>query len=367
MTAFTVARKALAPAVARAAAIVPEKTTIPIIQCVLIETSSEGLFAGATDTELAYRERIDAEPREPWRGCVNAGPFEAFVTGLRGDGDVSLRPDDEGRLRIRSGRASCRLPLWPADDFPVFSQRREGASELTFDAEALATGLRTVAPAMSTETSRAYLCGAFLHSGRLAATDGNRITLHTLATDDSPPAPDVIIPGGTATKLIALLRGVDGELSVIVSETQIAVGTSQWTLTSKLVDGTYPEYRRVIPERLPAPLLVQRAELRKAAALITSVHQGDKTRGLHLTAKGNELLVASEANAAQGTCEVVVPIEIEPPAVSWSIGLNPKYLISALDAIDAELVEIHVTPQSPVWLCAPGEANDGTAIMTMRL
>jgi DNA polymerase III subunit beta len=159
VTAFNVAREALAPALARAAGIVPARAGIPIIQCVLLETSDEGLFVAATDTDVKYRERVDDVPRESWRGCVDAARLEAFVAGAPADGDVVLRADDEGRLSIRSGRASCRLPMPSAEGFPLFNRPTEGAAELTFDATAFAAGLRAVAPAMSSEQLD-FICAA---------------------------------------------------------------------------------------------------------------------------------------------------------------------------------------------------------------
>jgi DNA polymerase III subunit beta len=186
---------------------------------------------------------------------------------------------------------------------------------------------------------------------------------------DTPPAPDVIVPGPTVTRLLSLLRGVDGPLSVTVSPTQIVVSAQSWALTSKLIDGTFPDYRRVLPERSPSPLLVRREALRNAAALIAAVHRGDKMHGLRLEAAGSELLVASLGDEADGACEVTIPIEGGPPAVAWMTGLNYRYLLHALDAIDTELVELHVArdPWSPVWLCAPGEAHDGSVIVPMRV
>jgi DNA polymerase-3 subunit beta len=370
VTSFTVARAALAPALARAAAIVPGRSPIAIIGCVLLEASDEGLRVVATDMDIVYRETVDALPRETWRGCVDAERLEAFVAGAPPDGEVALRPDDEGRLNIRCGRAACRLPVLPAEDFPIFNRPNEGAVELALDAAAFAAGLRAVAPVMSDEKkARYYLCGAFLEeAGRLVTTDGKRLAVRTVAAD-TPEAPNVIIPDATVTRLAGLLRGVEGAIAVTVSRTQIIVGTSHWTLTSKLIDGTYPDYRRVLPERSSCPLVVRRGLLRNASALVAAIEHGDKVRGLHLATKGDELLVASDGDDALGACEVMVPIEVAPSAAELLVGLNHRYLISALDAIDTELVELHIgtDPGQPVWVCAPGEAHDGSVIMPLRV
>jgi DNA polymerase III sliding clamp (beta) subunit (PCNA family) len=131
VTAFNVAREALAPALARAAGIVPARAGIPIIQCVLLETSDEGLFVAATDTDVKYRERVDDVPRESWRGCVDAARLEAFVAGAPADGDVVLRADDEGRLSIRSGPAGCRCRRPRASRCSIAPPKARPSSPLT--------------------------------------------------------------------------------------------------------------------------------------------------------------------------------------------------------------------------------------------
>ena len=237
-----------------------------------------------------------------------------------------------------------------------------------FDAAALAAGLRAVAPAMSTEQIRYYLCGAFLHSGRLVATDGHRLALKTVATN-APPSPDVIIPAPTVLRLLPLLRGVGGPLSVRVSPSQIIVAVSGWTLTSKLLEATFPDYSHVMPKRSEHPLLVRREALRSAAALVAKVAQDDKkNRGLRLVSGDGELLVENTGDASLGACHVTVPLEGEPRTDPQRVGLNPRYLLSALDVIDAEIVELHTSgPQHSIWLCAANEPHDGAVIMSMRV
>jgi DNA polymerase-3 subunit beta len=368
MTAFTASRDALAPALGRAAAVVPDRTPIPIMQCVLLETSDDGLFVTATDMDIVYREKIDETPRDPWRTCVDAERLHAFVAGAQPDSDIALRSDDEGRLAARAGRASCRLPTLPADDFPLFSRASEDAVELIFDAEAFAAGLRSVAPAMNTDPARYWLCGAFLDLGRLVASDGNQLALKTVATD-MPPSPAVIIPGPTVLRLLPLLRTAEGPLPVTVSPTQIIINMSGWTLASKVIDGIYPDYRCVIPEHSPNPWLVRREALHSAAALVAKVgHDEKKVRALRLISGNGELLVENAGDDTLGACSVTVPLEGEPPADPQRVALNQRYLLSTLGALDAELVEIHINvPQFKIWICAAGEAHDGVLIMPMRL
>jgi DNA polymerase III subunit beta len=212
-----------------------------------------------------------------------------------------------------------------------------------------------------------YLCGAFLHEGRLCATDGNRLALRTVAID-APAAPEIIVPSATVERIAALLRGVTGMVSAVVGQVQIVVSSADWTLTSKLIDGEFPDYHRLLPERSVRPLLVQRKALHDAAALVVKLQTDDRARGLRLTVRGGELLVESSGYDALGDCEITVPIEGEVLDLPRPVGLNSRFLLSALDAIATELVELHVAdPSHPVWLCAAGEAHDGTVIMPMRV
>lgn len=172
------ARDRLAPALKRAAAAIPTKVVIPILQSVLVEISAVGLFVSSTDADVTYREQVDDIAREPWCGCVDAQRLHAFVDGAQAD-SVALRADDEDRLRISAGRASCRLPLRLADKFPRLNRPSQGVVEIAFESAAFLAGLHGVAGAMSDEQSRFYLSGAYLHAGKLCATDGNRLHLRT--------------------------------------------------------------------------------------------------------------------------------------------------------------------------------------------
>ena len=271
-----------------------------------------------------YRETVDARPREAWRGCVDAERLEAFVAGASPDGDVALRADDEGRLTIRCGRASCRLPTLPAEDFPLFTRPNEGAVELDLRCRSVCrrAARRGAGDERRRQETRYYLCGAFLQAGRLVATDGHRLTLHTVAAD-MPPAPDVIVPGPTVTRLLSLLRGLEGPISVTVSPTQIIVGTSSWTLTSKVIDGTFPDYRSPVARALASPLLVRRAALRSAAALVAKVERGDRVRGLRLATAGRRAPGGELGRRSPAACEVTIPLEGEPPAPAAPGGAQP--------------------------------------------
>ena len=360
---------ALMPALTHAEALVPARNTIPILACVLLETSPEGLFVTTNDLTLGYREQVDNVAREPWAGCADAARLKAFVDGAESDREITISAADADWLAVRAGRASCRLPLLPGNEFPRPSPPHAGTVNLEFDAAAFLAALRRTAPAMSTEQTRFYLCGVFLSEGRLCATDGHRLALHTIAAD-VPATPDVIIPSAAVTRLIALLRGIAGSLAVAVSATQIAFSTPGWTLTSKLVDGQFPDYRRVLPPRAPVPLVVNRAALHDAVALVAKMYESSNVaRAARLTAEGNELIVASAGAEALGTCEVTLAIENPEPAEPWATGLNSKYLVAAVDSIEAELVELHglTDPMMPLWLCAAGEAHDGAVIVPMRV
>ena len=364
---IAVVRKPFAAALTPAAALVPARNVIPILGCVLLEAAVEGLFVTTSDLDMTMRAQVDGSARPPWSGCADVRRLESFVDGIPGDSEIVLRADDEDRLRVSAGRASCRLPLLPADEFPRLGPPHKGTVEIAFEAPAFLAALRGTAPAMDEGSVHRYMCGVFFGAAALCASDGHRMALRAIERYDHP---EVIIPSAAVARLIALLRGVEGLLAVAVSPTRITFSKPDWTLASKLIDGRFPDYRLVLPERVSTPLMVDRAALRAAVALVASMYDNSsKARAVRLSASGGELVVATPGDATFGDCESAVALAGDGPAKPCSTAVNAKYLLSAIDSIAAETVELHLADDVmvPLWVCAAGEAHDGAVIVPMRV
>jgi DNA polymerase-3 subunit beta len=354
---------------ARAAALAPARATDPIAACVKLDLSSSGLTIGATDCDSWYSETVDREPCEPWSGCVDAARLHGFVHSLPPRSLVELVAGDSA-LTITGEGARGRLTVQRADDFPVCVLRPEEGVTFELDAAALSAALKFVEPSANRDDRRYYQCGAFLDAaGAMAVTtDGNRLAVHRFAA--AVPAFDgVILPLPALRLLPSLLKGFADSLTVTVSPRLIRFTDGSWLLTSKLIDGTYPDWRSVLPARSTTPIVVETAALRAAVDRISEVcfARTSQPRAARLRLADGELCVSATADTAEAEVETVIAVEAGPTDVE--VALSTRYLGDALGVLEAaEQVELHIPrDHGPVWVCAEGETENGIAIMRMRV
>jgi DNA polymerase-3 subunit beta len=361
MTRFSIARDALAQALDRAAGIVDVRSTSPILNTVRIVTDGGGLTLTATDMDMIFQERVDAESRETWAGCIEVRRLIGFVKTLPRGGEVTLTASEQ-RIEIRQDRAVARLPVMSPDDFPGWQLIGEPAVCEIEGAE-LQSMLHMVGSAMPDKNERSHLWGVHLDGERstAVATDGHRLALRRIA--GLPPDTNIIVPAPTCLRLQSMLRGFTETVRLRLSPRAVEFECGSWTLKGRLLDGTYPDYWRVLPSRVPAPLIVNRVALAQAVERVSLVAQGTHV-AVRLTAKNGELTVTAAADGGFGDGEDAVAAEGEDVG---PIAINGRYLDEALDALEpAETVEFHVTsPSAPLWICATPH-DDGIVIVPLR-
>ena len=235
--------------------VVERRNTIPILSNVSIEGGEDGLRLMATDLDLQINETVEAAVSEPGATTVSAHTLFDIVRKLPEGSQVELAAAD-GKLTINAGRYRSSLPTLPRDDFPVIAE-----GELPTRFELPAATLRQIIDktkfAISTEETRYYLNGIYLHVSdeaqpvlKAAATDGHRLARVTVARPDGAQGmPGIIIPRKCVTELRKLLDEVDGTVEVSLSESKIRFGLGAAVLTSKLIDGTFPDYTPRHPDR----------------------------------------------------------------------------------------------------------------------
>jgi DNA polymerase-3 subunit beta len=364
---IAVARDALAPALARAAALVPSRTTIPILACARLETVPDGLSIGTTDCEACYTQSVDAEVSEPWLGCVDVAPLLGFVQSLSRGSSLELVAD-ESALTIAGDGAKARLAVLPADEFPIFTLRAEHRVTFELDAAALLGALRFVEPSANRDDRRHYLCGTYIDpEGLLVTSDGNRMAIHRFAAS-LPAFEGVILPLPALRLLPALLKGFADPVTLTVTPNLVTVTGGSWTLASKLVDGTYPDWRRIVPLRSKTPLVIETAALSTAVDRVAAVCRAPaaKMSGARLRLAAGALSVSAATETADAEVESILDLAAGPP--DTEVGLSVRYLAEALAVLEGERVEIHIaTDWGPVWVCTAGETENGVVIMPVRL
>ena len=247
----TIERATLLKSLGHVQSVVERRNTIPILSNVLIEARDDGsLRLMATDLDLQVDESVPANVTQAGATTVSAHTLFDIVRKLPEGSQVEITAA-EGKMQVNAGRARFSLSTLPRDDFPVIAE-----GELPTRFELPAATLRQIIEktrfAISSEETRYYLMGIFLHliddQLRAAATDGHRLARITVAKPDGADGmPDVIVPRKCVAELYRLLEEVEGTVEVSLSPTKVRFGLGSAVLTSKLIDGTFPDYNRVIP------------------------------------------------------------------------------------------------------------------------
>ncbi|UTH48254.1 DNA polymerase III subunit beta [Loktanella salsilacus] len=338
---FSIERASLLKAVAQAQSVVERRNTIPILANVLIEAEGGSVQFRATDLDIEVVDRADAKVDRAGATTVSAVTLNEIVRKLPDGALVTLTEEGaSGRLTIEAGRSNFSLATLPREDFPVMA-----TSDYTTNFSAPAPVLRRLFDkakfAISTEETRYYLNGVYMHvsdgdSGkvlRCVATDGHRLA----RIDAELPAgaegmAGVIVPRKTVGELRKLLDDDELEVAVSVSETKVRFATPNLTLTSKVIDGTFPDYTRVIPQGNTRRMEVDAAEFARAVDRVATV-SSERSRAVKLQLEDDRLILSVNAPDS-GAAE-------EELAVAYSderleIGFNAKYLLEIANQVDRE-------------------------------
>jgi len=277
----------------------------------------------------------------------------------------------EGKMQINAGRARFNLATLPRDDFPVIAE-----GELPTRFELPAATLRQIIDktrfAISTEETRYYLNGIFLHVSdeaqpvlKAAATDGHRLARVTVPRPEGAQGmPDVIIPRKCVAELRKLLDEVDGTVQISLSESKIRFGLGNAILTSKLIDGTFPDYSRVIPTANDKLLKIDPKSFMEGVDRVATI-ASEKTRAVKM-ALDRDKITLSVTSPENGTAAEEVPGDYA--ADSFEIGFNARYLMDILGQIEGDTVEVHLADAAaPTLLRENDKAPALYVLMPMRV
>ena len=366
-------RATLLKAVGQAQSVVERRNTIPILANVLIEAEGDTVSFRATDLDIEVVDKADAKVDRAGATTVSAVMLHEIVRKLPDGALVSLTDDSAaGRLTVEAGRSTFSLATLPREDFPVMA-----SSEYTANFSAAAPVLRRLFDkskfAISTEETRYYLNGVYMHVAdgdgakalRCVATDGHRLArIDAALPDGAENMPGVIVPRKTVGELRKLLDDDEAQIAVSVSETKVRFATPLITLTSKVIDGTFPDYSRVIPAGNTKRLEVDAAEFAKAVDRVATV-SSERSRAVKLQLDEDRLVLsvnAPDAGAAEEELAVAYGDE------RLEIGFNAKYLLEIASQVDREnAVFLFNSSGDPTLM---REGNDTSAVyvvMPMRV
>jgi DNA polymerase-3 subunit beta len=372
----TIERATLLRCLSHVQSVVERRNTIPILSNVLMEASADGtLKITATDLDLQVVETMSAVSVEDG-GAITVSAHLLFdiARKLPEGSQVSFETADN-RMTMKAGRSRFQLPTLPRDDFPVIV---EGDLPTSFElpAKLLAELIDRTRFAISTEETRYYLNGIFLHVSdedtpvlKAAATDGHRLARFTLARPEGAEGmPDVIVPRKAVGELRKLLEEAsEGSVQIDLSASKIRFtlgGEGGVVLTSKLIDGTFPDYSRVIPTGNDKLLRVDPKSFYEGVDRVATIAT-EKTRAVKMGVDKDKVTL-SVTSPDNGTAAEELPADYGSEALE--IGFNANYLKDILHQIDGDTVELHLADPGAPTLIRQNEKSPALyVLMPMRV
>lgn len=366
---FRADKSALAAALALTTQAVERRNTIPILSNVLIQRDGQTMIATASNLDIEVATRFKAEMGTSFVAFTcPASTLKDIVAKLPDGAEVTIDESDT-KVTVKAGRSKFSLQTLPEADFPTMAAG-DMPTQFTVNAVALSKAMKGVQFAISTEETRYYLNGIYMHAEEgallLVATDGHRLSKRTIAADllDNPLASfeGVIIPRATIGLILKLIEKQES-VTVTLSDAKIRVAAGDTVITSKLIDGTFPEYRRVIPINNETSVRINATPMMQALERVTAI-SSERGRAVRMEfSPGSLRMLVSNPDAGDAEDEIVIEGDADA-----SIGFNGKYVLEALGHVGSEVVEFMLGDAGgPTILKQLGQSADVIVVMPMRV
>ncbi len=371
---LVIERGELLKALGHVTSVVERRTTIPILSNVLLRASAGSLHFNATDLEREVSEQTQAEVIQDGAITVPAHLLHDIVRKLPDGAQVELERDAEReRISLSSGQSRFALQTLPAEDFPDLAAGEMG-HEFTLPAHELKRLIEKTRFAISTEETRYYLNGIYLHTAaagddqptlRAVATDGHRLAQIELAQPAGADGmPGVIIPRKTVHELHRLLEDGGKDVAVGVSPSKVRFEIGNISLTSKLIDGQFPDYARVIPQNNDKDMRVSNAEFISAVDRVSTI-ASERGRAVKLNLATDRLVLSvNNPEGGSATEELAIGYASEP----LEIGFNARYLLDIAGQLESEqAIFMLADPGSPTMVRDSDDSSALYVLMPMRV
>lgn len=329
---FTIEAKTLLQAINNVYGVVEKRNTIPILSHIKLSVSNNQLQLTGTNLDMMATATCDVEQINEGQCTTNADQIKELATKLKAGSIMSVTLENE-YLIVKSGNAAkVRLHTFNANDFPVMTVNNFTTS-ITLQASELKKALQATRFAISSEEVRYYLNGVYLHNAdgvvKLVATDGHRLSLYE--TKHTDVIPSVIIPRQAVNELV---KHEGGDVALHISPSNSQFEFEGLTIATKNIEGTYPDYTRVLPRHNTAKATVESSEAKYAVGLVGTVQDGvNKSRGVKLSFRDGEL----EFSVRDEASEIIAA---NRDGHDLDIGVSSRYLVDALDQAESGDVDI---------------------------
>ena len=365
---LTIDRMSLLRPLGHVQSVVERRNTIPILANVVLRAEDGELLLTATDMDMDIATEVGCSVMTAGTTTMSAHLLYDIARKLPDGAEVEIAVND-GHAMVSAGRSSFRLPTLPVEDFPAISSN-ELPVNFSFTAADMRDLIDTTRFAISTEETRYYLNGIYIHkaeSGELCAvaTDGHRLAMTRQALPSgAAQMPSIILPRKAVSELRKLLDDFDGDVFVGLSETRAEFRFGVLRLTSKLIDGTFPDYTRVIPVGNDRIMQVDVSAFSAAVDRVSTI-ASEKSRSVKMGLKSGVLtLSASNTDASSATEE----LEVSYDGPEMEIGFNARYLLDIAGQVNSDMVEFALADQgSPSLVRAPGDEASLFVLMPMRV
>ena len=365
-------RQALLKALGHVQSVVERRGTIPVLGNIKLEAHGEKLTLTGTDMDVALTEKAACSAKKEGAVTVPAHTFYDIVRKLPEGAEVDISEKDGARVVIKCGQSKFNLATLPVDEFPAMNDG-EFSHEFTLETAECKALIEKPAYAMSTEETRYYLNGIYLHAAqaegvdvlRTVATDGHRLAQTELALPaGAKDMPGVIIPRKTIQELRKILEEGSGEVTISLSESKIRFVYEGAVLTSKLIDGNFPDYQRVIPEGNDKVMEVECKAFSTAVDRV-SIITSERSRAVKLALDANKLTFSATSNE-QGTATEEIKVSYSSDAME--IGFNSRYMLDMMQQIEGDVAQLFFNDAaSPVLVKDTADAGSLYVIMPMRV
>ncbi len=347
--------------------IVEKRHTLPILSNVLIEKNDGRLTLLATDIEIQIKTGAETGGAETAALTVGARKLQDILRSLPEDSEVNLNFEDK-RLQVKAGRSRFNLQTLPAEDFPRMAQAESGQTRIKVTQKQFKRLLALVQYAMAQQDIRYYLNGLLLvvkgNEMRMVATDGHRLAYASETLGEQQQPIEVILPRKTVLELSRQLADNDDELEIVLAPTQALFRFGAIEFISKLIDGKFPDYERVIPQGHNNLVKLSRSGLLQSL-LRVKILTNEKTPGVRLVFTPGSLKIISNNTERE---EAQEEIEIDYQGDSIDIGFNVNYMLDVLNNVAAEEIECRLgDANSSALFSLPGNESFKYVVMPMRI
>lgn len=353
--------------------VVERRNTIPILSNILLNGSNGRLSLTATDMDMDIIETVDCNVLQEGIVTVPAHTLYDIIRKLPDGCDVSIESDNEGRfISVEAERSNFTLPVLPADEFPTMS-----GNELSCGFNMPATDVRALIDrtrfAISSEETRYYLNGIYIHSTesngapvlRAVATDGHRLArVEMPLPEGADQMPSVIVPRKAVVEIRKLIEDNESDVSISLSESKLCCKIGDTVLTTKLIDGTFPDYERVIPTGNDKLMNVNCRELAEVVDRVATIST-EKSRSVKLQLKTRSLVLSANSPES-GTARE--ELEVQYDSEDLEIGFNSRYLLDITNQVEGENIEFSLAdPGSPTIVRDQDDNTSLYVLMPMRV